>query len=1196
LVANLIFRLILVPALGFLAALAFNTFFIVVAVEAAGPTLAPRIISTDTVWTKANSPYIVPTAYGGTDIFATLTIEPGVMVKFQPTQSSGPIAGLSVVLGGTLVAEGTETEPIIFTSLLDDTAGGDTNGDGSSTEASPGDWGLIGAYASTMRLKHTIVGYGGDMFEGVPVPVSIRRKVAPSRLSPSVVTLASIGQNTPSVRLAGSARDPSMLEIYSGNLTIEYSTLHHSAGFGLFVISDTAPTIVNNIIRDNADGLAFDSEVPVVLSGNRFEGNAQYGLMNFGYFVVDARENWWGHNSGPRVASNPEGVGERISGNVLYDPWIGKVVNHPPELSYPSEAGYYYDGVDPAISFMNASPVFKVVYTDADGDAPLWIRVEVDGVSYPMSAASGEDGDYANGETFIFTPSLSTFSKGYHYFHFAVSDTTTTALLPADSQSFFEVRNVPVILVPGILGTEMKKGEDTLWLNLGRLLTDIGDEFMDPLAMNEDGTPADAGVAIGDVIRKVSVVDVSLYDYFGGLIDELQLNGYSEGTDLFVFPYDWRLDIQGNSVRLKEKIDTVLSQTFSDKVNIMAHSMGGLVAKQYILDNQHSKIDKLIFVGTPHLGAPKAFKALMFGDTFDIPKFVDQLEIKKIVYNMFSVYQLLPSQAYFDIANGYYFDATSADPDDYKLLDFSETMALLAKDYNFNGLMAALRLHSYALDNLDLTNTGIASYNVSGCNTASISMIVRRNMEINLGEDLDTEYLLYLSEGDGTVPLNSSEAVNIPADRRFYLRGAEHSRMPSQPSIRQFINQILNYPTNFSSLPDGVIADSSQCKLEGKLVSVHSPVELHIYDDQGNHVGPNYDDSIDENIPGVVYEVLDDNKFAFLPKDENQNYTVKLNATDVGAFNMRIMTIDDSQNTETVYYNQVPIAASSYGEMLISGTSVDDYLSFDPDGDGELEDIPASAVLDSSQSQDLAPPSTTMEISGTAGNNEWYRSALEVFLFALDDNAGVLKTEYSLDNGATWQTYTAPFTIEEEGRMLVLYRSIDRAGNYEAIQSREIFIDFTSPEARITFNPDDLDINIIGLDNLSAVTVSEYDNVAILADEAGNTTTLEFEEKDRRKLLGATLVSIKYNGIEVLQDKNNWLRYHWEYNEKKGLKELTQAITVKDDFKVLAIYHAKHNITSVMIKENDEKTKNYYPGLVLIWAKTHNGEIIYELH
>ena len=94
----------------------------------------------------------------------------------------------------------------------------------------------------------------------------------------------------------------------------------------------------------------------------------------------------------------------------------------------------------------------------------------------------------------------------------------------------------------------------------------------------------------------------------------------------------------------------------------------------------------------------------------------------------------------------------------------------------------------------------------------------------------------------------------------------------------------------------------------------------------------------------------------------------------------------------------------------------------------------------------------------------------------------------------------------------------------------------------------------------------------------------------------ATLVSIKYNGIEAFEDKKNRLFFHWGYDEKKGLKELTQAITVKDDFKVLAIYHVKHNITSVMIKENDEKTKNIYPGLILIWAKTHNGEIIYELH
>ena len=82
----------------------------------------------------------------------TLTIQPGAVIKFTGSR-------LSVV--GTLNALGTAVDPIVFTSLADDTAGGDTNGDGPSSGA-PGNWQGIHVSGGTANVDRAQIRFGGS--------------------------------------------------------------------------------------------------------------------------------------------------------------------------------------------------------------------------------------------------------------------------------------------------------------------------------------------------------------------------------------------------------------------------------------------------------------------------------------------------------------------------------------------------------------------------------------------------------------------------------------------------------------------------------------------------------------------------------------------------------------------------------------------------------------------------------------------------------------------------------------------------------------------------------------------------------------------------------------------------------------------------------------------------------------------------
>ncbi|MFZ4500422.1 MAG: alpha/beta fold hydrolase [Minisyncoccia bacterium] len=541
--------------------------------------------------------------------------------------------------------------------------------------------------------------------------------------------------------------------------------------------------------------------------------------------------------------------------------------------------------------------------------------------SMPALDVSGNWWGSANGPT-IATNSggdgqaiMATHSDGLVYSPWLTADPFAE---PVSEPAPLNLRD-PVIIIPGITGTKLIKnyGDNLeVWPNFLLLAIDTIDEILNQLILLSSGVPDPARpMILGDIIRSAPGLDI-----FNGLIGQLEQEGYREGVDLFVLPYDWRLSNTTNAVVVKEKIEAVLLQSGKEKVDIIAHSMGGILSKAYISQYGKEKVDQLFFIGTPHLGAPKAFKTLMYGDNMGMKFIVNLLNpnrVKVISQNMPSIYELLPTRRYVDTL-GYRYVEHGGYPDYIGINDF-----LVLHDKHGALLANADILHT-TLDTFDMT--GIQTYNFVGCGVGKTVT----GIQIGKKTFFNDGYKVFYGTGDETVPLVS--AIDGAVTGTYYVKEYSHAKLPSVLPLRTAIAQLLK-----GEHPVGISADNTTCNVSGTAIEIHSPVSLHIYDESGRHTGPMPDGSIEYGIDGVSYEVIDHEKFAFLP--EGQTYRIVNQAEALGEYDLVISQINevDEVGIERRFVD-VPISSMNMaGEVVIQDDSTEYELRLDQEGDGIYE-------------------------------------------------------------------------------------------------------------------------------------------------------------------------------------------------------------------------------------------------------------------
>ncbi len=328
----------------------------------------------------------------------------------------------------------------------------------------------------------------------------------------------------------------------------------------------------------------------------------------------------------------------------------------------------------------------------------------------------------------------------------------------------YEKRDVadtlPVVFVlPGIMGSHLAIDENRIWL--------------DPL-----GIAAGKFHLLSYGTPNLVKPEAPLWMFYGDLVKHLAKTHRVEP-----FPFDWRLSVFEEADRLADAIAKALDDTEKSRqpVSIVAHSMGGLVARAMIAAHpevwermKERSEARLIMLGTPNggshavtqmlTGRDSLIRKLSLLDTTRGPR-----DLIGIVAQFPGLLEMLPTGGSFD-----FFDPAAwqtfaaADPENATWLPPTADA------------LAAARARQQQLDNSPIDPERMLY--IAGCAPATpVDLTIE-------GEGTDTRLVFHAtSRGDGRVPWETG----IPQGIKTWYLQASHGDLPSAEEGFDAITDLL---------------------------------------------------------------------------------------------------------------------------------------------------------------------------------------------------------------------------------------------------------------------------------------------------------------------------------------------------------------------------------------------------------------------
>jgi len=608
----------------------------------------------------------------------------------------------------------------------------------------------------------------------------------------------------------------------------------------------------------------------------------------------------------------------------------------------------------------------------------------------------------------------------------------------------------PVIFVPGAAASILKSPSGLEWFDALTVISSWDNLSLDP---SKPHPPIVATDALRGVLWN---------DSYGGFLNALKAAGYKEylideklGTakcdegqksaTLFVFPYDWRLSNATNAAKLSAYVRCA-QKIRPGTVQFVAHSMGGLLTRRALLDDPQlsSQTKRVITIGSPFLGAPKAIGALFDGTFFGFRPG----SVKELAEFLPALHELLPSRTYFDFVPWtttapieqmwplrYATVEVDGDPprSAYTHKDFADYDEFVGEmDRRFprsSPGSAGRRFHDYpGQDNwsgdttmkythfVGVTDENRTIYRVRQLDVETFETIAGSRFQIKSVPTLQFQY----GKGDNTVPLVSARRTPFLTGARTNIQlitgpgsRAGHVAMMSNSSVQSMAISLLKAKPGAPFARLATMADDVFTDVEATYVRLVNAGPIVVRDSAGYTLATSPQNAGEIHVPGASIDAAGEGSHSVV-LERDQPYRIDFRSGGGPAEVEILVGLTNLAPRVAIRYQDVQLPAGTPLQLTVQA---DDHvtLAADSNGDGTFETTLPPIVVSPAEAADLDAP--VLEFIG------WPR----VTITASDAVAGVKRVLVSTD-GAIFQTYEGPFTAPKTATRLFAVAE-DRVGN-----------------------------------------------------------------------------------------------------------------------------------------------------------------------